>query len=784
MSPLTWGAAVLVFALSWVLNTPSTASGFDTVRGIGDDIHSAIDTPNEQWLKVPRSRSLGYPNEPVWLRWSVPDDGSELVAIHNPWVDNFTLYFVSESEVISAHTSGGNHPIASRPIAYSEFVFPLPTDNRPSHIYLLDSEATSPALYPVSFLTWSELVSLAGALHALHGIFYGIILIMLVYNLVIYTSVGDKAYLYLVLYAAGLTCLIATSDGFGQLYLWSDSTRIQNMLVSVSLAAVIWFLGQFCMTFLETREHLPGMSRLLRIGQSLALLNTAVLVVYDNDVNAILEPVILLSFATLMVAIGFTRALQGSTQAQIFLAANGIVCLFGSIVALTHLGWIPDSSIGRHGALIGAALELALLSFALARRLRRQERLQELLRAQTSALSEEVAQLKAASSLAEEHRQLQRSMQHQQKQRTIGQMAGGFAHDFNNILATILGFTELALEKPAEQDKQVRYLEEIRSAGQRGAALVKQLITYSRGEQRNAAPLEINTTVTEAATLLRSSLPATVTINTALPEKPLRSVLDATAFKQVLVNLCLNACEAMGNRGEINLSVAQANVDSTQCASCLNRFSGQFATVTIDDAGVGFEGQPYELFTPFFTTKQIGQGTGLGLSVVHGIVHDHGGHITAGLRSAQQPGAQGSRFVVYLPLESPRQPAGASRGHVLLIEDDHSMARFLQTLLEEQGYQVTAMALPTKALEQFMATPDDFDLVITDQIMPHGTGLELAQDLLGLRPELPIIVTTGSADLINTERARETGVKAVFSKPIDSELLLQRVRSLLDGSTT
>ncbi len=788
-SPLTWGAAVLIFALSWVLNSPSPASGFDTLRGIGDDIETAISTPAAKWLKVARNRSLGYPSEPVWLRWSIPDDGSELVAIHNPWVDHFQLYFVRDDTILASHTSGGKHPILSRPVEYSEFAFPIPTQPRPTHLFILDTDATSPALYPVSFLTWSELVAQAGQLHALHGIFYGIILIMLVYNAVIYTSVGDKAYLYLVLYAAGLTCLIATSDGFGQLYLWSESTQIQNLLVSLSLATVIWFLGQFCMTFLETREHLPGLSRVLRGVQWLAVLNTTILVVYDNDLNAVAEPIILLAFASLMLTIGFARALQDSPAAQIFLAANGIVCLFGSIVALTHLGWIPDSSIGRHGALVGAALELALLSFALARRLKRQERLQELLRAQTSALTEEVAQLKAASNLAEEHRQLQRSMQHQQKQRTIGQMAGGIAHDFNNILATILGFAELALEKPTDREKNVRYLEEIRTAGQRGAALVKQLITYSRGDQRAAAPVAVNTAVNDAVTLLRSSLPATVTLRTTFPERELRTVLDPTQFKQVLVNLCLNAGDAMDNRGTINLSVSEKRTEAQQCSSCLNRFSGDFACVTIDDAGGGFEGRAYELFTPFFTTKPVGRGSGLGLSVVHGIVHEHGGHIVASPRpatggadgnEAQLP--TGSRFVVFLPLETPPVATGVSQGHVLLIEDDPSMASYLQTLLEEQSYQVTSAALPTTALEKFMAAPDSFDLVITDQLMPHGTGLELAQDLLGLRPDLPIIITTGSRDLINVDRAKQTGIKAVFNKPIDSELLLSRVRSLIQGT--
>jgi signal transduction histidine kinase/CheY-like chemotaxis protein len=775
-SPLTWGAAALIFAFLWVLNSPSSASGYSSIRGIGTDIEAAISA--RDWEYSPRSRSLGYPAEPVWLRWTVPADNSNLIAIHNPWVDNFQIFFVKDHQVLASATAGGNHAASSREIDNPEYVFELPDSPRPDSVYILDSESTSPALYPVSFTTWQELVSYTTTLHVLHGIFYGIMLIMLIYNAVIYTSVGDRAYLYLVLYTFSLTVLIATSDGFGQHYLWRDSTWLQNALVSISLTAVIVFLGQFCISFLELRKHLPLAARVVRALQLLIIANTATILLVDNEFSAPLEPVILLVFAAMLVVIGTWRAWQGSGSAQIFLVANGIVCLFGSLVALTHLGWIPDSAVGRQGALLGAALEVALLSIALARRLKRQERLQELLRAKTDALTEEVQQLKAASDLAEQHRQLQRSMQHQQKLKTIGQMAGGIAHDFNNILATILGFTELALERPDDKDKQLRYLQEVRDAGQRGAALVKQLITYSRGDQRTVSTINLNHAVGEAVTLLRGSLPATVSLRPAFPEKRLSTELDATQLKQVLVNLCLNASEAMSNRGSINLALSEQQVDSWQCSSCLHRFSGSYAAITVEDAGAGIEGRPYELFTPFFTTKPVGRGSGLGLSVVHGIVHEQGGHIIAGNREQG-----GSRFVIYLPLHEPAPIQEPRKEHILLIEDDLAMSRYLETLLKEQGYKVSVVALPTTALEKFMETPDSFDLVITDQVMPHGTGMELAQDLLELRPDLPIILTTGSADLISHKAAKQSGIRAVFSKPISSDLLLSRIRGLLQGAT-
>ncbi len=785
-SPLAWGAAALVFAFFWVVASPTAPTSFWTHAELGTDISEALAA--DDWQFHSRNRSLGYRDGPVWLRWEVPEDASEVIVLHNAWVDNFRLYFVRDGRVLAAHTSGGNHPASERLVAHSEFIFPLPQRPRPSHVYILDHNSTAPVLYPASFETWDSLLRHASALHAGHGLFYGIALIMLIYNLVIYFSVGDRAYLYLVLYAGSLMTLLATSDGFGQFYLWSQSAWIQNTLVSLTMAGVVVFLGEFCRAFLATEQHTPLLSRALRAAQVLMVANTVLILAVDNEYSAMLEPLLVLGFAAVLLTIGVWRSLQGSAAAQIFLAANGIVCVFGSVVALTHLGWIPDSPLGRQAALVGAALELALLSFALARRLKNQERLREILADEASSLSRQVEELKAASNLAEEHRQLQRSMQHQQKLKTIGQLAGGIAHDFNNILATILGFAELALDKSEDRHKQQRYLEEIRDAGERGAALVKQLITYSRGDHGRAAKLDLNSAVSEAATLLRGSLPTTVTVTATLPERHLSAVLDATQLKQVLVNLCLNASEAMANRGTITLSLRSASPQSLQCSSCLNRFSGEFAVVSVADQGQGFEGRTYELFTPFYSTKPVGRGSGLGLSVVHGIVHEHGGHIHATSAGEEATGAEagdtprGSRFEVYLPLAEASGRSKAPRQHILLIEDDQAMARYLEALLAEQGYEVTSVGLPTTALETFMADPDVFDLVITDQVMPHGTGLELAQDLLELRPELPIILTTGNPDALSQSAVRHSGVKAVFGKPIQSEALMSKIRGLLTAS--
>jgi signal transduction histidine kinase len=512
----------------------------------------------------------------------------------------------------------------------------------------------------------------------------------------------------------------------------------------------------------------------LRVFQIVAAVNGIGLAVYDNAIGAILQPLNVLAGAAILLAIAVIRSCRGDRAAQVFLAANGVMCLFGINVAITFLGWVPDTPIGRNGALLGSALEIALLSFALAWRLKHQERMHSLLEEQSDALVHRVQELKAASSLAEHHRKLQRAVQHQQKLKTIGEMAGGVAHDFNNILAAILGYAELALEKNAltNPDKRTRYVEEIHKAGKRGADLVRQLITYSRGEQKTAEEIDLHLAVEETVTLLRASLPATVTIETHFPQQRIRTVLDPSQLQQVLVNLSLNACEAMTNRGKIKLTLSERHVDSLQCSSCLQRFSGRFAYICLEDDGVGIQCQAHELFTPFRTTKPVGQGSGLGLSVVHGIVHDYGGHVHIGNRTRG-----GCRAAIFLPLDPENVNKEISAQRILLIEEDASAAVHMETLLQAQAYAVTAVHQPAEALEKLLADPDGYDLVITNRSLPAG-GMDFARELLDLCPDLPIIVTTGNPE--DLEEAEETPMTAIMGKPIESDLLLAEVRHLLE----
>lgn len=773
------GAGCLAFLVSIILSQTALAFTPNSFEYLKPAEHLTISEAIQRtdWVVGHGHPSFGFQIEPVWIRWQVPpEQAADVFVVQNAWLDEFELFLVGNGRPLASFLTGGGYPLNTRAVSHPEFVFPLAQDRPVTEVYVYNEAAANAVLYPVAFMTWEELASYTGRLHGLHGIFFGVLGIMLVYNLAIFFSVRARAYLYLVAYAASLLMVIAASDGFGQLYVWGGLEGAQTILTSIGLSLVPITLGQFCLYFLELGPQTPTAYRSIRTLQCIAGANGLLMVLFEHAPGARLEPLILLAGAILFLTIGIWRSLQGHVPARVFLIANGSMCATSMIMIATHLAWIPATRFGMHAVLLGSTFEFALLSLALGWRLSRQQHLQRLLKERSQGLARRVRELQAATSLAEEHRQLQKSMQHAQKLKTIGQMAGGIAHDFNNILATILGFTELALDRSAQADRQrlVRYLTEIRQAGERGANLVKQLLTYSRGSQATRTEVELRQALEETITLVRGSLPATIQIHTEMPKNALQIRLDPSQVQQMLVNLCLNASEAMRNRGTITIRLEERTVRDLQCSSCLNRFDGTFATITVEDTGAGIKGQVHELFTPFFTSKPVGQGSGLGLSVVHGIAHEHSGHLHGANRATG-----GSRFTLYLPLTSASQVMAAVGQRILLIEDDPAMARYLETLLADQSYLVTMAALPTEALEKFVARPDSFDLVVANQLMPKGTGLEVARDMLALRPDLPVIITTGNPDQIGSDELLLSGVRAVFGKPIESELLLAKIAGLL-----
>ena len=378
---------------------------------------------------------------------------------------------------------------------------------------------------------------------------------------------------------------------------------------------------------------------------------------------------------------------------------------------------------------------------------------------------------------------LQAQLQQTQKMQAIGTLAGGIAHDFNNILAAVIGYTEIAIADVEKGGLLHDNLKEVLTAGERAKDLVNQILTFSRQSEQDLKPIKVELIVKEVLKLIRASLPATIEIHQDL--KSNAAVLgNYTKIHQVLMNLCTNAAHAMGEKGGmLDVSLVDVELDADYAAKHFDIKPGPYLKLSVRDTGQGISSALLgQIFDPFFTTKQQGEGTGMGLSVVHGIVKSHGGTISV----YSEPG-EGSIFNVYLPAiessfeqkarEEKPVPTGTER--ILFVDDEQALVNMGKQLLESLGYKVTTRTGSIEALELFKVQPDKFDLVITDLTMPNVTGDELAQKLMAIRPDIPVILCTGFSTKMTAEKTKKMGIRAFVLKPVIKQDIAETIRNVL-----
>lgn len=380
---------------------------------------------------------------------------------------------------------------------------------------------------------------------------------------------------------------------------------------------------------------------------------------------------------------------------------------------------------------------------------------------------------------------LEAQLRQAQKMEAIGTLAGGIAHDFNNILGAIIGYTELAtLDLPETQPAQA-HLAEVLRAGNRAKELVRQILAFSRHEEHERKPIQLQSVLDEALKLLRATLPSTIEIRRQIDPQAPPILGDPTQIHQVMMNLGTNASHAMNERGGIlEVSLATFDVDSDFAQTHADLRAGRYLRLMISDTGLGMDRDTLErVFEPFFTTKPPGAGTGLGLAVVHGVVKRHDGAISV----YSEPG-KGTTFNLYFPVheieipmavvESTSIPRGNGE-RILFVDDEAPLATLGKSMLERLGYRVTVQTSSLEALATFNAQSDQFDLVITDQTMPSLSGADLARLLLEIRPELPVILATGYSTTINPERAKAIGIRELLLKPNTTQTLGEAIRRAL-----
>lgn len=372
-------------------------------------------------------------------------------------------------------------------------------------------------------------------------------------------------------------------------------------------------------------------------------------------------------------------------------------------------------------------------------------------------------------------RGLEEKLRHTQKAQALSTLASGVAHDFNNILSAISGYTELSLLQASEGSNLKKYLERIANATYRASDLVDQILAFNRQTVRQKVSGPIQPILEEVLKLLKVSLPATIDVRTEIDESCGNILADPTHIHQVVMNLCTNAYHAMReNGGRLDVNLERAKDTEGQ----------ELTRLVVKDTGCGMDGETMtRVFDPYFTTKSVGEGTGLGLSVVRGIVTGCCGLIEV----TSEPGA-GTEFRVDFPVHETRcdevqtplveTPVSGEGAHILFVDDDEMIIDSMGQLLENLGYRVTCRLSSIDALEEFRDRLDDFDLVITDQTMPGMTGEDLAAELLEIRPGLPIVLATSDADTLGREAAADIGFSGILRKPLS----IRKMREIISGT--
>ena len=384
-----------------------------------------------------------------------------------------------------------------------------------------------------------------------------------------------------------------------------------------------------------------------------------------------------------------------------------------------------------------------------------------------------------------EQRQLAIRLQQSQKMEAIGTLAGGIAHDFNNILGAILGYAEMVRDASAAGSTVAHDIDKVLEAGHRATALVKQILAFSRQSKSEYIPLDPVRIVRDALKLLRPALPSTITIEEHFDLDTTPILADPIQIHQIIMNLCTNAFQAMERTGgtlDLSLRKCELSKDDLQQHPAVQ--AGKYMVLSVGDTGPGIPPSiRNKIFDPYFTTKEIGKGTGMGLAIVHGIVISMGGFI-----DCKSKLGRGTVFKIFLPAieqavfpdYSKEDPAPTGDERILFVDDEEMLADLGKMMLEHLGYEVTALTSSQDTLDLFQNQPNQFDVVITDQTMPDMTGITLARKLLQIRPNLPIILCTGHSTLISEEQAKAQGIKGFAIKPLSKSMMATLLRKVLD----
>lgn len=637
LMPLWANTARADFSLALSARTPTLEvfnAGSRTLRP-----EQALNDPSLHWLPSANAASPGITEASIWLRFAIaPGDTARVMTIANPLLSRLNVY-IGDAGRIRGHMRFGNSlPFGARPFRSDpDFTMAIPASARPLLILV---EATSVGTIWVAPQLRTPEQYRAGVAHTalLRGLCYGTLFVMVFFNIGLSFALGDRADAYYVGYGVATLFMVLALDGTGFQYLWPTTTSWQASSVLVFVGLVMAFQQLFARDFLRV-SPLSLLHSSMTVVAVLCFLQSLSTFLYLGATSYwVLLTLGALSNITLLVA-GIQSWRSGYPPARMYCIAYAFLLGGSTVFMLRYFGVVTDGFFVRHGLHFGSTVHVALLALAIGVRIKIERAERESARADADSLSLRLDDLQREREAALTDRNLQDSLQRARQLQVLGQMASGFGHGFNNLLTSMMGFAELAIDRTREgrDDTLRRFLTEIQSGGRRAAELVDQLLTYSGSNRREATEVSLSTVTERALAILRPTLGTRHKLLWTPPEQSPTARVDPDRLQQAIINLCLNARDAMPEHGTIELRILQSEFTNETCASCLTEISGSWNVIQVSDHGAGIEGDIAAIFTPFHTTRP-GDGGGLGLAVVHGVAHEYSGHVV--VRSGAEGGSQ------------------------------------------------------------------------------------------------------------------------------------------------
>ncbi len=719
--------------------------------------------------------SFGLNENAHWLRFTVDAPRAGLLEVDYAPLDHVDLYRLA-GDGFDVQRAGDAVPHGAWPRDHRVPTFELPAGR---HTYLMRVQSTSPVEIP---LRWSSEEAHARAARfdaAWHWGLLGLLLGLALYNLFLFVSLRDRSYLWYVLYIASVSGLSATHAGLGFQMLWPDATWWNSVGIVVLIGASIFFMAGFTRSFLSLGLRMPRADQAMQVVAAVALAHIVLTPFVFGALWQVLGALLVLGILAFACTLGVLRWRAGFSSARWFLLAYGAMSLGVAISILNALDVLPPVWVSAEAFQIAFAVEGLLLSLALGDRVQRYRRalerhrrlLEEEVAERTEALSRANTSLRAEiAARAEreaEHAQLTEEMRHRQQLEALGRLAGGVAHDMNNVLGSIVGFATLLEQELPDGSRQHDDAAAIVRSAVRGRDLTANLLGFARRGKRIRTQVSLHTVVADALTVLRGTFRERVEV--ALHLDAPRDIVegDPHQLAHAITNVCLNGVDAMGGEGELTIA---SRVDAGRLV------------LEIRDRGCGMSDETMiRAFEPFFTKRPTGVGTGLGLSMVYGCIESHEGTIT--LESVV---GAGTTAIISLPLSEAapveRQSAvpveRARSGRVLVVDDERPLARATKRLLKRLGFEPECVHGGVEALAK-LEQGERYDLVMLDMVMPKMDGPRTFAAIRARLPEQRVLIMSGYTEAEVTPLIAD-GAKGFLPKPFDVEGLARAVDQALE----